>query len=130
MNKKQFVAEVAKLSNALDVIFFIEEMDKLEAVLQIMGYDKDLLEEVKRFIDKQVTDEEYIEEVEKQAFFEYTASLKKVVKYMQMAKGYEDMAETNREISQDAFQAETEGESLGYGNEVGTENSEGTTKEA
>ncbi|MFS0905690.1 hypothetical protein AB3N02_21840 [Priestia aryabhattai] len=79
-----------------------------EAYVEVSSHISEGYEE-----NKQESDKAFVEEV--------IESMKKIVKYAKAIKGYQEMGTINKEISQEDFHLETEGEKF---NEMGTEKGE------
>lgn len=122
MNKEQFLETSYKLASSLDVILALGKGETLLTVLAGMGYTKERLIEIGNFMDENTTADEFNEHVEKRAFISYVDGVEEMAKYMEIAKGYQEMGEINLAISKEDHHLEEEGEKL---NEMDRENSKG-----
>lgn len=98
-----------KMASALDTILALQGMEKLITVMEGMGYDAEKRREIVKFLNENITEEEFNSNVEVQAFNAYIEGLQEMEKYMEMAKGYQEMGDINLTITQEDFHLEEEG---------------------
>lgn len=112
ITKKEILDSTYKLVSALYTIEEDNNINKLNAVLNGLGYTNERLQEVAKYIDANVSEEEVNSNAEKQSFFSYVEALQEIENYISIAKGYEEMGEINLTTAQEDYHLEEEGARL------------------
>jgi predicted nuclease with TOPRIM domain len=110
--EKKLIKEVYKINRALDVLKSDKQRQKLATVLLECGISNEEVVKVTGFLLENVSVEAFSKQVDNEAILSYVEAFTKVKEYMDMAKGYEDMGEINKSISEEMNHLEEEGERL------------------
>ncbi|AYP68360.1 hypothetical protein PQE75_gp119 [Bacillus phage vB_BcoS-136] len=125
--KKDIIKALYMMSTALNNLDEKEKSVLTRTMVEI-GFVTSDVDNVNKFILSNLTPSEYQKQKSNQAILSYIEGFKQVKRYMDMANGYQEMGEINKEIAEEDFHLEEEGERLV--NEVVAEKGKGDTKEA
>jgi Cft2 family RNA processing exonuclease len=110
--EKKLIKEVYKINRAVDVLKSDKQRQKLANVLLESGITNEEVVEVTGFILENVSVEAFSKQVDNEAILSYIEAFTKVKEYMAIAKGYKEMGEVNKGISEEMNHLEEEGERL------------------
>lgn len=83
---------------------------KLREMVYEFGFTDEKLIEIDDFIRENIDKEEFENYVEREAYHSYIQGLKEIEKIMNMAKGYQEMANMNTGIAEEFAHLEQEGD--------------------
>jgi hypothetical protein len=128
MKQEKVIKTLSKMIMAYNTLEAMGKAENLATVADGMGYSSERVIKAIDFIHGQVgtmNQEKANEIVERNAHIAYLESIDEIEKYMEMAKGYQEMGEINLTISQEDHHLEEEGVKL---HEVDSKESKGDTQ--
>lgn len=114
--ENNFYKLVYEMQNAMNNMNDEEKL-KLANILASVGIDDERIKKVNAFIFKNIKKEDYKKLLQDQAIVSYIESftnLEKQIRNEEIGKGYREMSEINKQISEEYFHLENEGEELSY----------------
>lgn len=85
-----------------------EKLIIINDILKELGYTEDKVDEILLFVKEMITNDEF-EEMKKIIFHNIVDAVQNLEKFMNMSKGYEEVADLNLQISQEDYHLEEEG---------------------
>ena len=114
--ENNFYKLVYEMQNAMNNMNDEEKL-KLANILASVGIDDERIKKVNAFIFKNIKKEDYKKLLQDQAIVSYIESftnLEKQIRHEEIGKGYREMSEINKQISEEYFHLENEGEELSH----------------
>ena len=125
MKREQLLKTASKIVMAYNTIEKCGQANILPAVAEGMGYSVERVITAIQFMQDEIGEKEMNANCEKDAFVAYLEAIDEIEKYMEMAKGYQEMGEVNLTIAQEDHHLEEEGAKL---HEMDSEASKGDTE--
>ena len=114
--ENKFYKLVYEMQNALNNMNEDEKLS-LATILSSVGIDDERIKEVNAFIFKNIDKKNYKKLIKGQSIVSYIESftnLEKYIRHEAIGKGYQEMSEINKQISEEYFHLENEGEKLNH----------------